>query len=36
VFDVVPNEPVVRTPLVVVMIGRFAVEPIAPAFEIFP
>lgn len=32
----VPNVPVVKTPDVVVMTGRFAVEPIAPAFVMLP
>jgi hypothetical protein len=36
VFAAVPKDPVAITPLVVVIKGRFAVDPIAPAFEILP
>ena len=36
VFAAVPNEPVVTTPDVVVINGKLAVEPIAPALVIFP
>ena len=36
VFADEPNEPVVNTPDVVVITGRFAVEPIAPAFVMLP
>ena len=36
VLAVLPNVPVVRTPLVVVMTGRFAVLPIAPALVMLP
>ena len=34
--EVVPNEPVVKTPPVVVIIGRPDVPPIAPALVILP
>ena len=34
--EVVPNEPTVSTPEVVVMIGRPLVEPIAPALVMLP
>ena len=36
VLAVVPNSPVVTTPLVVVIKGLFAVEPIAPVLVRFP